>query len=308
MSDERWLVEQFDARRARLRAVALRMLGSESESDDAVQEAWLKLRRADAGEVQNLGGWLTTIVARVCLDMLRARKARREAPLAPSRDPADVELGPVSDVDSRPEPAVEPAERDIVLAEAIGPALLVVLDTLAPAERVAFVLHDLFDLPFEEIGPILERSPAATRQLASRARRRVRGAPTPSEDAHGHELVGAFLAASRDGDFERLLAVLSPDVVLRADELAVRSAAARATRGAPRLVPESRGASEVAGVFAGRARGAVAARINGAPGAAWAMGDEVRAAFRFTLDRGAITAIAIVMDPAALHELVIELL
>lgn len=262
------------------------MLGSHGETDDAVQEAWLRLSRTDPDQVENLGGWLTTVVARVCLDMLRARQARSEP--IPSEELID-----------------EPLESDVVLAEAVGPALFVVLDSLAPAERVAFVLHDVFDVSFDDIASILERSPVAARQLASRARRRLRGASRNDPDEHA-QLVSAFLTASREGSFERLLAVLSPEVALRADDLAVRTAAARAQRGAPNLVRETRGAADVAEVFAGRARGAVPARIDGRLGAVWKVGDAVRTAFIFDSVGGEITAITIVMEPAALARLVIE--
>ena len=225
------------------------MLGSAGEADDAVQEAWLKVSRAETSGVENLGGWLTTVVARVCLDMLRARRARGEQPLGPAADAVPAGANP---------------ETEVAFADAIGPALLVVLDMLAPQERVAFVLHDMFDLSFEEIAPIVERTPAAARQLASRARRRVRGAAAPPTDVAQHrELVGAFLAASRDGDFDRLLAVLSPDAVLRADAKSVRVAAAYRDRGGPVLAPEVRGAAEVAHAFQGRATAALPALIDG---------------------------------------------
>jgi RNA polymerase sigma-70 factor (ECF subfamily) len=207
VEQQEWLTRQFEEQRPHLRAVAYRMLGSLSEADDAVQDAWLRLRRADTSEVENLRGWLTTIVARVALNMLRSRRTRREQPL-------DVHV---------PDPIVDPAdgtdpEHEALLADSVGLALLVVLETLTPAERLAFVLHDMFAVPFEEIAPIVERSPEATRQLASRARRRVRGAPVPDADASAQwEVVEAFLAASRNGDFDALVAVLDPDVVLRAD-------------------------------------------------------------------------------------------
>lgn len=282
VNGDHWLARRFEENRDRLRAVAYRMLGSASEAEDAVQETWLKLSRSDSGEVRNLGGWLTTVLARVCLDMLRTRRSRREDPLAAAAD----------------SPGNGGPEDDLTLADATGPALLVVLETLAPAERVAFVLHDLFDLSFEEIGRILGRTPAAARQLASRARRRVRGAEAPAGDVERHrELVGAFLAASRDGDFERLLAVLSPDVMLRADPLAVSMAAARQRQGAPRLSAQVRGAENVANVFKGRARGALPALIDGQAGAVWAMGGQVRAAFLFAIRHGRITEIDIVMSP-----------
>src|SRR5262249_42098610 len=218
MDQRDWLAERFEENRARLRAVAYRMLGAAGEADDAVQEAWLKLSRSDASAVQNLAGWLTTVVARTCLDMLRSRTSRREEPLAPGAEGGG---------GGGPEP-------DLTLADAIGPALLVVLDTLSPGERVAFVLHDMFDLPFENVALVLDRTPAAVRQLASRARRRVRGATAPVADvAQQREVVDAFLAASRDGDFARLVALLSPDVVLSADELAGPTAAAHQRHGAP---------------------------------------------------------------------------
>jgi RNA polymerase sigma-70 factor (ECF subfamily) len=208
MDQQEWLARQFEDHRPHLRAVAYRMLGSLSEADDAVQDAWLRLSRADTSEVENLGGWLTTVVARVALNMLRARNTRREQPL-------DVHV---------PDPIIDPAEgsnpeHETLLADSVGLALLVVLETLTPAERLAFVLHDMFAVPFDEIAPIMERSPEATRQLASRARRRVRGAdPVPDADLTAQwEVVEAFLAAAREGNFDALIAVLDPEVVLRAD-------------------------------------------------------------------------------------------
>jgi RNA polymerase sigma-70 factor (ECF subfamily) len=291
MQDSEWLAHRFDESRAHLRAVAYRMLGSASEAEDAVQQAWLNLR-SDTREVGNLGGWLTTVVARVCLDMLRTRRSRREEPLAPTADPS----------------SGANLEEDLVLADATGQALLVVLETLAPAERVAFVLHDMFDLSFDEIAPIVDRTPAAARQLASRARRRVRGVEAPAADFARHrELVSAFLAASRDGDFERLLAVLSTDVVLRADDLAVRTAAAHQQHGAPVLASEVRGASRVADTFKGRARAALPALIDGHAGAVWAMGGQVRAAFVFTIQSDRIVAIDLTMDPGHLAGLNVTL-
>ncbi len=229
MDEHDWLAERFEEHRPHLRAVAYRMLGSPSEADDAVQEAWLRLSRADTSGVENLGGWLTTVVARVCLDMLRSRTSRRRG-----RSPLDGHR------DSRvPDPIVGRAdggdpEHEALLADSVGLALLVVLETLAPAERLAFVLHDMFAVPFDEIAPIVGRSPTAARQLASRARRRVQGAaPVPDADlARQREVVDAFLAASRGGDFEALLAVLDPDVVLRADTGAVPAGASREVRGA----------------------------------------------------------------------------
>jgi RNA polymerase sigma-70 factor (ECF subfamily) len=230
VNNQDWLAEQFEQHRSRLRAVAYRMLGSLSEADDAVQDAWLRLSGANANEIENLGAWLTTVVARVALNMLRSRKTRGEQPL-------EVHL---------PDPVVDPAdgtdpEHEALLADSVGLALLVVLDTLSPPERVAFVLHDMFAVPFEEIAGILERSPDATRQLASRARRRVRGAaPAPDADVDAQwEVVDAFLAAAREGDFDRLVALLHPDVVLRADGGAV-SALTQRVQGAEAVASQAR--------------------------------------------------------------------
>jgi RNA polymerase sigma factor (sigma-70 family) len=291
MQEKDWLTARFDENRAHLRAVAYRMLGSGSEAEDAVQEAWLKLNRSETRAVENLGGWLTTVVARVCLDMLRTRRSRREEPLSSAADMPS---------DGNP-------EADLGLADAIGPALLVVLDTLSPAERVAFVLHDMFDLSFEEIAPIVDRTPVAARQLASRARRSLRGVAPPAADvARQRELVNSFLAASRDGDFDRLVAVLSSDVVLRADDLAVRTAAANRRRGAPALAPEVRGASGVADVFKGRASAALPALIDGEAGAVWLMGGRILSAFAFMIEGGKITGIDLIMDPGRLAELEVK--
>src|SRR5690242_8394103 len=244
MDEKNFWAGQFEANRAHLRKVAYRMLGSVGDVDDAVQETWLRLSRADASGVENLRGWLTTVVARVCLDMLRARKSRREEPMGPHV----------------PEPAADNAyERETDMADNVGTALLVVLETLTPAERLAFVLHDMFAVPFEEIAPIVDRTPAAARQLASRARRRVQGAPAPDADvSHKRRIVDAFLKASRDGDFEGLLAMLDPDVVVRADAAAQRL-------GSP---PEIRGAQAVAQAFKGRARAAKPALVDGDIGVA----------------------------------------
>src|SRR6266702_6374832 len=225
MDEKIFLAEQFEANRAHLRAVAYRMLGSVSEVDDAVQDTWLRLSRADASAVENLGGWLTTVVARVCLDMLRARKSRREEPMGPQV----------------PEPVADDRrERDAEIADSVGAALLVVLETLAPAERLAFVLHDMFAVPFEEIAPIVGRTPAAARQLASRGRRRVQGDdPNPDTDVRGQrEIIDAFRAASRAGDFDALLAVLDPDVVFRADPGKIRALARLPITGAEAVATE----------------------------------------------------------------------
>jgi RNA polymerase sigma factor (sigma-70 family) len=293
MNEHEWLAEQFEEHRPRLRAVAYRMLGSVSESDDAVQEAWLRLSRTDAGGVENLEGWLTTVVARVCLNVLRARRSRAEEFL-------DTHL---------PEPIVSREdvinpEDQAVLADSVGLALLVVLESLAPAERLAFVLHDMFDVPFDEIASIVGRSPAATRQLASRARRRVKGAaPVPDIDlARQREVVDAFLAASRDGDFEAMVAVLDPDVVLRADRGA-------APPGASRLL---RGASTVAGqalVFGrGLAQFARPALVNGAAGLVAARGGRPVSVMGFTVTQGKIVEIDILADPERLRELDLTML
>jgi RNA polymerase sigma factor (sigma-70 family) len=259
------------------------MLGSVSEADDAVQEAWLRLSRSDTSGVENLGGWLTTVVARVCLDMLRSRTSRREEAL-------EVHVPePILSSEDGPDP-----EREALLADSVGLALLVVLDTLAPAERVAFVLHDMFAVPFDEIAPIVGRSPDAARQLASRARRRVQGSAVPDADrARQREVVDAFLAAARGGDFEALLAVLDPDVVVRADPAAVRIGAAG----------EVRGAQAVADTFSGRARAARPALVDGVAGLVWAQGGTPRMVFSFTIARGRIVAIDLVAEPERLDEL-----
>jgi RNA polymerase sigma-70 factor (ECF subfamily) len=275
MDEKKFLAEQFERERGRLRTVAYRMLGSESEAEDAVQEAWLRLNRSDAGTIDNLGGWLTTVTARVCLDMLRSRKSRRE-------DPIDQTFQ---------EPAVGPddsSEREQWLADSIGLALLVVLDRLAPAERVAFVLHDMFDLPFDTIAPIVERTPAATRQLASRARRRVQGASADKADiTRQHEIVDAFLTASREGNLEQLLALLDPDVVFRADQVAAKMGG----------VTELRGAESVAAVFKGRAQAAKPARVDGAVGVAVVLGGTLRIVLQLAFTGGRIAGIEAVADP-----------
>jgi len=285
MTDADLLARRFETDRARLRAIAYRMLGSRTDAEDAVQEAWLRLSRAGDAGVENLGGWLTTVVARVCLDMLRVRRARREE----FADEAVPRLAAAAD-----------AEQEALLAESVGLAMLVVLDRLTPAERVAFVLHDMFDLPFEEIAGIVGRSVDASRQLASRARRRVRGAtgdPDVDRDRQ-RQVVEAFLAASRRGDFDALLALLDPSVVARADAAAVAAGAA----------PEVRGAAEVATTFAGRARAARPALVDGLVGLAWAPGGRPRVVFDFTTENGRIVAIDLIADPARLGELELELL
>jgi RNA polymerase sigma-70 factor (ECF subfamily) len=275
MDEKKFLAEQFERERRRLRAVAYRMLGSQSEAEDAVQEAWLRLSRSEAGTIDNLGGWLTTVTARVCLDMLRARQSRRE-------DPLD---------DTTEEPAVDPddsSEREQWLADSIGLALLVVLDRLAPAERVAFVLHDMFDLPFDTIAAIVERTPAATRQLASRARRRVQGASAANADvARRREIVDAFLTASREGNLEQLLAVLDPNVVFRADQVAVKMGG----------IAELRGADAVAATFKGRAQAAKTALVDGNIGVAVAFGGNLRIVLSLTFAEDRIAGIEAIADP-----------
>jgi RNA polymerase sigma-70 factor (ECF subfamily) len=290
MDENKVVAEQFEANRAHLRGVAYRILGSVSEADDAVQEAWLRLARIDANEVGNLSGWLTTVVSRLCLDMLRARKARYEEPLAAEA----MERFATTDG----------AEDDMQLVDGVGLAMLVVLDTLAPTERVAFVLHDLFALPFEDIAPIIDRSPAAARQAASRARRRVHGAPEPDADGtRQREIVSAFLTASREGDFGALLAVLDPDIVLRADASAVNASIARREHGAPSLAPEIRGAVSVAKTFEGRAQAAQLARVEGAAGLVFAPDGEPRVVFDFVFEQGRIIEILLIADPASIQGL-----
>jgi RNA polymerase sigma factor (sigma-70 family) len=297
MDDEIWLTEAFENSRGHLRAVAYRMLGSVGEADDAVQEAWLRLHRADTSDVENIGGWLTTVVSRVCLDMLRSRTSRREE--MPG-DIADVRV----DQAARPDP-----EGEALLTDSIGPALLAVLDSLTPPERLAFVLHDVFAVPFDEIAAIVDRSPAAARQLASRARRRVRGADaTPGDPARRDQVVSAFIAAARDGDFDGLLRLLDPDVVLRADAVAVAAAEARQALGAPTVSRVVRGASDVAGAFAGRARTARRALVDGDPGAVWAPDGRPQAVFAFTIVEGHIVALDLIADPAHLAQFDITLL
>ena len=284
MDEHEWLAEQFEAERPHLRVVAYRMLGSLSEADDAVQESWLHLSRSDTSGILNLGGWLTTVVARICLDMLRSRKSRREEPLEAS----------VPEPTTSREGGIDP-EQEALLADSVGLALLVVLDTLNPAERLAFVLHDIFAMPFDEIAPIVERSETATRQLASRARRRVRGAGQIQDTdlSYQREVVDAFLAASRAGNFDALLAVLDPDVVFRADRTAVSAGASREVRGAP----------FVARQFSGRAQGARPALVNGAVGVVVARRGRLFLILRLTIRGGKIAGIDAVADPAHLHQL-----
>ena len=290
MDEREWLTARFEEHRPRLRAVAYRMLGSLSEADDAVQETWLRLSRTDADTIENLGGWLTTVVGRVSLNALRSRATRREEPI----------------LDQLPDPIVERAdgvdpEHEALVADSVGLALFVVLETLSPAERLAFVLHDVFGVPFEEIAPVVDRSPDAARQLASRARRRVRSADAvPDTDVHAQrEVVEAFLAAAREGDFQRLVSVLDPDVVLRVDF------------GPPRGLTELRGAEAVAGQAS--AYGALGldirrALVNGVAGAVTFLNGELFSIGALTVRGGRIVELDILADPARLAEVDLQLL
>jgi RNA polymerase sigma factor (sigma-70 family) len=290
MDDQQWLSERFEEHRTRLRGVAYRMLGSLSEADDAVQEAWLRLSRSDADEIENLGGWLTTVVGRVSLNMLRSRDSRHEQPFGLHV----------------PEPIVERADRtdpehEALLADSVGLALFAVLETLSPAERLAFVLHDIFAVPFDEIAPIVDRSPEAARQLASRARRRVRAKDTvPDADLDAQrEVVEAFLAAARDGDFDRLAAVLDPDVVLRAD---FGAAGSREVRGATAVIGQARFYAQLGGLVT------KPARINGAAGVVTMRDGQPFSVGGFTVRHGRIVEMDWLADPARLRELDLTLL
>ena len=282
MDENEWLAARFEDHRAHLRAVAYRMLGSLTEADDAVQDTWLRLSRSGADDVENLGGWLTTIVARVCLNMLRSRTTRREEALG-------VHL---------PDPVISPPgvlqpDEEAVLADSVGLALLVVLDTLSPAERLAFVLHDLFQLPFEEIAPMVGRSPTAARQLASRARRRVKGADLPAPDpdlARQRDVVDAFFLAARGGDLDALVALLDPDVVLRADFGVRRPAASRVVRGAAAVARQA-----VLGALPGA--DLHPALVNGAAGAVVTVGGRPFAVLGFTVAEAKILEIDAIADP-----------
>jgi RNA polymerase sigma-70 factor, ECF subfamily len=289
MDERDWLAERFEEHRTRLRAVAYRMLGSLSEADDAVQEVWLRLSRTDADEIENLGAWLTTVVGRVSLTMLRSRRSRREQPLG-------VHV---------PEPIVDRAdgtdpEHEALVADSVGLALLVVLETLSPAERLAFVLHDIFAVPFDEIAPIVDRSPEAARQLASRARRRVRlenTVPDADPDAQ-REVVEAFLAAARDGDFDRLVAVLDPDVVLRQD---FGAAGSREVRGAAAVAGQAVAYSQLGLVIK-------PALINGAVGVVATRDGQPFSVGGFTVRGGRIVEMDWLADPARLRELDLTIL
>jgi RNA polymerase sigma factor (sigma-70 family) len=292
------LAATFETHRARLRALSLRLLGSADDADEAVQEAWLRLSRTDADAVDNLGGWLTTVTGRICLDMLRSRATKPELPAEEPPEPDAVTF-----------PAAHSPEDEAVLADSLGLALLVVLDTLTPGERLAFVLHDMFAVPFEEIAPIVGRTPTAARKLASRARLRVQADPAvpDSSAANQREVVAAFLDAAREGDFAALLRLLDPEVILRADAVAVDLAERRADAGAPDLVPETHGADAVMRVFAGRAAAARLAEIDGSAGAVWAPGGRPRVAFSFVVRGGRVASIELLADPETVAELEVEL-
>jgi RNA polymerase sigma factor (sigma-70 family) len=287
VNENEWLAERFEEHRAHLRAVAYRMLGSLTDADDAVQDVWLRLSRSRAGEIENLGRWLTTIVARVCLNMLRARNTRRE-------ESFEVHL---PDLVIRPDGELQP-EAEALLADAVGLALLVVLDTLSPAERLAFVLHDLFELPFEEIAPMVGRTPAAARQLASRARRRVKGAeiPVPDSDrARQRDVVDAFFLAARGGEFNALVALLDPDVVLRIDAGARHPAASMVLHGAAAVARQT-----LSGLASSLARPATSLRpvlVNGAAGVVVTVGGQPMTVMSFTVAEGKIVEIDSIADP-----------
>jgi RNA polymerase sigma factor (sigma-70 family) len=288
-----WLAERFEQNRGHLRAVAYRMLGSASEADDAVQEAWLRLSRSDASTIENLGGWLTTVVSRVCLDMLRSRRAKREEAL----DTGATESIAASERQTDP-------EQETLLADSVGFALLIVLDRLDPAERLAFVLHDMFAVSFDEIASILGRSPEAARQLASRARRRVQGAPAVPKASltEQREVAHAFLAAIRTGDFEGLIAVLDPDVVVRIDEAAARPGAPREIRGARNW---AKGAIAFSQQLAGDIR---AMLVNGEVGLVWAPHGHLLRVLRFSIASGKIATVDVIAEQARLNELELAVL
>jgi RNA polymerase sigma factor (sigma-70 family) len=292
MEKHDWLAEAFEAERPHLRAVAYRLLGSLSEAEDAVQEAWLHLSRSDTSSVRNLGGWLTTVVARISLNMLRSRKSRREESLEAS----------VLEPGTR-EPGVTDPEQEALMADSVGLALLVVLEALSPAERLAFVLHDIFAVPFNEIAPLVERSETATRQLASRARHRVRaGAKVADDDLRAsREMVDAFLAASRAGNFEALLALLDPDVVYRANYGAALVGKSQVVRGAAAVVKQAR-------VFMRLARFAQPVLVNGAVGVVVAPYGRLRYVAQFTITGGKIAQINVMADPAVLRQVHLSVL
>jgi RNA polymerase sigma-70 factor (ECF subfamily) len=293
MQEHEWLAQRFEANRSHLQAVAFRMLGSLSEADDAVQEAWLRLSRSDTSGVENLSGWLTTVVARLCLDMLRSRKSRREDSLdAQVMEPAI------------PHESASDPEQEALLADSVGLALLVVLETLAPAERLAFVLHDLFDLPFDEIAPIVDRTPTAARQLASRARRRVQGAATVStaDLTRQREVVDAFLTASRGGDFDALLAILDPDVVMRVDSAAGPAGVPQVVSGATSVAKRASRAGK------GGARATQPALVDGTVGVVVAPHGRLVMVLRFTIVNDKIVEIEAIAEPERLSQLDLAIL
>jgi RNA polymerase sigma factor (sigma-70 family) len=292
MNESVWLADQFESQRGHLRGVAYRMLGSVSEADDAIQETWIRLSRTDANEIENLRAWLTTVVARVCLNILRSRRSRRETPLEPH----------IPDPILSNENGMDP-EQEALLGDSVGLALLVVLDSLTPAERVAFVLHDVFAVPFDEIAPVVGRTPAAARQLASRARRRVRGARVPDADLAGQRaVVDAFLAAARNGDFEALLALLDPDVVSTADGGVRRPGFRRVVHGAEAVAAGAK-------TFQRFAEGSRRVLVNGTPGVvSWAPNGELLAVASFIVRGGKIVSIDALADPDRLRELDLTIL
>jgi RNA polymerase sigma-70 factor, ECF subfamily len=291
MDQHAWLGERFEENRAHLKAVAYRMLGSLSEADDAVQEAWVRLARSDPRRIENLGGWLTTVVGRVCLDMLRSRRSRGEQPL-------DARLpDPIVIADDHVDP-----DQEALLADSVGLALIVVLETLAPAERLAFVLHDMFAVPFDEIAPIVGRSPAAARQLASRARRRVQGAAVPDTDlTRQREVVDAFFAAARDGDFDALVAVLDPDIVLRSDGGVLRPDASVAIRGAAAVASQAL-------MFRRLHPYVRPAVVNGSAGVIVTPHGRPFCVMAFTVRNGKIVEIDALVDPERLRQLDLTIL
>ena len=293
MDENEWLADRFEEHRARLRAVAYRMLGSLTEADDAVQDTWLRVSRAGASEVENLGGWLTTIVARICLNMLRSRTTRREESLGVH----------IPDPVISPDGELQP-EEEALLADSVGLALLVVLDTLSPAERLAFVLHDMFELPFEEIAPMVGRTPAAARQLASRARRRVKGAELPAPDpdlARQRDVVDAFFLAARSGDFDALVALLDPDVVLRSDWGARRPAASAVTLGAAAVARQAL-------MFSNPTAQLRPALVNGAAGVVVTVAGRPFAVMGFTVAGGKIVEIDAIADPKRVRRIAARVL
>lgn len=287
MEKNDWLTKSFEESRQHLEAVAYKMLGSKNDAEDAVQEAWLRLNKTQSDQIENLAGWLTTVVARICLDTLRSRKSKRETSL-----------------EQEPIKAEEPnQETDLLVADSVGPALLVVLDTLSPTERTSFVLHDIFEVPFEEVAKVIDRTEVATRQLASRARRRIKGQSVSTEDPDRQkEVVEAFLTASRDGNFSALMNLLHPDIVLRADDEAIKISSANKAKGAPQFEREIRDANHIASLFKGKATAARLALINGEVGTSFAIDGKPVVTFCFTVEGGKITKIDVIMNRKQLNQ------